>query len=223
MSKSIQIDLSIAIPTIVAFIGFITFLINQIVRAKDSTIESQRKDIDSLEKDIKELREKILEKENEISNFDNLIQQYADDMDKRGVDSTQLRHIRQNILSSFEELKYSKSAARWLNVRRANLRSNMMKYACEQCPDELNSRTKRHDFGKDIDRYIDWLHDSLTKGFHQDRKKYIQIKDHAIDSVFPYRAALQLLYQTEDFGQLNNREISCIRSYAYDLCKKISG
>lgn len=75
-------------------------------------------------------------------------------------------------------------------------------------------------FKLDILKYLDWIHDSLNHGFTCKIEDYV--RNPAINSPFPYRAAFQELAEINDFGQLSDSEVRDLQDYITELSRQAS-
>lgn len=226
------IDLNTLIPLLLSgggLCGLIIALTKKEIDAKDETIkrldreisfnrEEHSREKNRLEREIENKDRKIDEI---MSSLRKLMSEMAEDYERRGLSSSYLRELSRIYDDSIGETRNNaKTAAKLVMEKRDRWLAGAVQYARQECFDYL-PEDQVNEFTKDIDKYLDWLYESLNSGFYRPRKDYI--KSHSVESIFPYRASLKYLSQISDFGYLTAKESEFIKNYIHQLSIKVSG
>lgn len=205
--------------------ALMSLLVKLVINAKDETIRGLEKELsrnrESYQLDTARLERRLEEKEKEkeeiVESTKKLLDDIAEDYESRGLSSFYLRELSK--IYDDANRNDAKVSAQLVKTKRTKWLKDIVQYAKDECPNELPDE-KINEFTSDVDKYLDWLYESLKSGFYRPRRDYIQ--SHSIDSIFPYRAAIKRLSQIDDFGQLTATEAAFIQNYAHQLYIKIS-
>lgn len=177
--------------------------------------------ISSLQRDLETRKEEI----EKIGEFRELFTGALEDLASRGItaeNNASLRRIESHLASMQENrevISSMRTTSRWVEYRRKEWVEKAMQAARKQYPDLLSSQ-KSHFFKQDIESYLSWLQESLFYGFFCRIEDYV--KTTAVDSPFPYRAALQALRENKDYGQLSTSEVQDLQDYMDELIRCVS-
>ena len=178
-----------------------------------------RREIDSLYRDLDSKKQELAELGDLRDLHKNIIEVFSSQ--EKTPEARKLLSRLENLLANFEQSreirKSTRTASEWLNYKRESWTDKAVAGAARRYPDILTTENSEL-FESDMQKYMDWLYDSLRLSFTCRMEDYV--KTRSIDSPFPYRAAFQELAEINDFGQLLDSEVKDLQDYIGELSRR---
>jgi hypothetical protein len=187
--------------------------------------KDHQKEVDRLHRELESKKQELAE----MGDLRNLHEKFADILStqEKTPETRKLLNRLENLLADFEQDKEirrsTKTAAEWLNEKRKTWENKAIESAIRTCPNYFTAENPKNTelFKSDIQKYMDWVYDSLRLSFTCRMENYVEKQ--SIDSIFPYRAAFQELSKISDFGPLLESEVKDLQDYISELSRRALG